>query len=211
MRFFWANRRVYSGLFMGMGLMAMFGYGSTQWYPSYLTRVRGFDVADAGTFLGLSTLVMGIMGGVSAGWLSDRLLARGRRDAHFLVSTGYCVGFAICGVIGTMAHSAWISLPFLSASVFFSNTIIGVVAAALQIVTPNRMRGQISAMFLMAAAFIGLAFGPTAVGFATSHIFHDDNMVGHSLALVAAIFPTLGAVCFWQGRKPLLAKAAAAA
>ena len=206
MAFFWQHRRIYASLFMGMGLLAMFGYGSTQWYPSYLTRVQGMDIADAGLFLGVSTLTMGILGGLIAGWLADRILARGRRDAHFLVSVGYCLGFAITGVIGSTAHSPWVSLPFISISLFFSNTIIGVVAAALQIVTPNRMRGQISSIFLLAAAFIGLAFGPSAVGFSTDYIFHDDNMVGYSLALVAGIFPTLGAVFFWLGRKPVLAQ-----
>jgi hypothetical protein len=66
------------------------------------------------------------------------------------------------------------------------------------------MRGLISSLFLAVAAFIGFAFGPSAIGFITSHVFHDDNMVGYSLAIVAAIFPTLGAVFFWHGRKPLL-------
>jgi sugar phosphate permease len=202
--FLWQNRRVYAGLFIGMGLLAMFGYGASAWYPSYLQRVRGFDIADAGLFLGVATLVLGIAGGLTAGWLADLLLARGRRDAHSLVSIGYCLGFALCGVIGPLAESRWISLPLIALSLFFSNTIIGVVAAALQIVTPNRMRGQISAFFLFTAAFIGLAFGPSAVAFATDHIFHDDNAVGYSLALVAAIFPTLGALVFNLGRKPLL-------
>jgi hypothetical protein len=72
--------------------------------------------------------------------------------------------------------------------------------------TPVRMRGLISSLFLAVAAFVGFAFGPSAIGFATTHIFHDDNMIGYSLALVAGIFPTLGALAFWYGRKPLLDK-----
>ncbi len=202
--FLWRNARLYAGLYLGMGLMAMFGYGSNVWYPSFLTRVHGFDIADASLFLGLSTLILGIAGGLIAGWLADRLVARGRADGHFIVGMVYCLGFAICGVIGSLASPAWLSLTFVSISLFFSNTIIGVVAAVTQIVSPNRLRGQMSALMLFTAAFIGLAFGPSAVGFATDHIFHDDKMVGDSLALVAAIFPTLGAVAFWFGRKPML-------
>ncbi len=206
LRFFLANTRAYAGLYLGMGLIAMYGYGSNVWYPSFLERVHGFDVAGAGLFIGSWTLIFGIAGCLSAGWLADTLVKRGRPDGHFIVSTIYCLGFAITGVIGTLSPNRTISLAFVAISLFFSNTIIGVVAAALQILTPNRMRGQISSVFLAVAAFIGLAFGPPAIGFATVHIFHDDNLVGYSLALVAAIFPTLGAVAFWLGRKPLLEK-----
>lgn len=205
--YFWTHIRAYAGLFMGMGLLAMYGYGCNAWYPAFLERVYGFTVGEASMFLGISTLVFGIGGGLFAGWLSDRLLARGWRDAHYLVSVGYCIAFAITGAIGSASTSQWVCFPLVAVSLAFSNTNIGIVAAALQILTPPRMRGLISSLFLAVAAFIGFAFGPSAVGFVTSHIFHDDKMVGYSLAIVAAIFPTLGAVAFWHGRKPLLERA----
>ncbi len=209
--FFAANFRAYVGLFLGMGLLAMFGYGCSAWYPTFLERVYGLTVKQASMFLGIATLVFGIGGGLFAGWLADRLVARGRPDGHYLVSVGYCIAFAVTGAIGSSSTSPWVCFPLVAISLAFSNTIIGIVAAALQILTPVRMRGLISSLFLAVAAFIGFAFGPSAVGFITSHIFHDDSMIGYSLAIVAAIFPTLGAVCFWYGRKPLLSKLASAA
>jgi len=202
--FFWQNIGAYAGLFMGMGLLAMYGYGCVAWYPTLLERVYGFTIRDAGLFLGISTLIFGGGGGLLAGWMADRLLARGRPDGHYLVSIGYCLGFAITGAVGSASASPYVCFPLIALSLAFSNTIIGVVAAALQILTPPRMRGLISSLFLAMAAFIGFAFGPSAIGFITSHIFHDDQMVGYSLAIVAAIFPTLGAVAFWLGRKPFL-------
>ena len=202
--FFWQNIGAYAGLFMGMGLLAMYGYGCVAWYPTLLERVYGFSIAKAGLFLGISNLFFGAGGGMFAGWLADRLVARGRADGHYLVSIGYCLGFAITGAIGSASGSPYVCFPLIAFSLAFSNTIIGVVAAALQILTPPRMRGLISSFFLAMAAFIGFAFGPSAIGFITSHVFHNDQMVGYSLAIVAAIFPTLGAVAFWLGRKPFL-------
>lgn len=202
--FFGQNIRCYAGLFMGMGLLAMYGYGCNAWYPTLLQRVYGFTIGEAGIFLGISTLVFGIGGGLFAGWLADRLVARGDAYGHYKVSIGYCLAFAVTGAVGSAVSTPWIAFPLISISLAFSNTIIGVVAAALQILTPPRMRGLISSLFLAMAAFIGFAFGPSAIGFATVHIFHDDQLIGYSLALVAAIFPTLGAVAFWLGRKPLL-------
>lgn len=204
--FFGQNIRAYAGLFMGMGLLAMYGYGCNAWYPTFLERVYGFTIGDASMFLGIATLVFGVGGCMFAGWLSDRLVANGRPDGHYLVSVGYCLGFAVTGAIGSSSHNPWICFPLIAVSLSFSNTIIGVVAAALQILTPVRMRGLISSLFLAVAAFVGFAFGPSLIGFITSHIFQDDLKVGYSLAIVAAIFPTLGAVAFWLGRKPLLEK-----
>jgi MFS family permease len=202
--FFWRNIGAYAGLFMGMGLMAMYGYGCNAWYPTLLERVYGFSVAEAGMFLGISTLIFGIGGCLFAGWLADRLVERGDAYGHYKVAVAYCLAFAVTGAIGSASSSPWICFPLIALSLAFSNTIIGAVAAALQILTPPRMRGLISSLFLAMAAFIGFAFGPSAIGFITSHIFHDDKMVGYSLAIVAAIFPTLGAIAFWLGRRPLL-------
>ncbi len=202
--FFGTHIRAYAGLFMGMGLLAMYGYGCGAWYPTLLVRVFGFTIGQAAMFLGIATLVFGVGGCLFGGWLSDRLLARGHKDGHYLVSVGYCLAFAVTGAIGSSSTTPWICFPLIAISLAFSNTIIGVVAAALQIITPVRMRGLISSLFLAVAAFVGFAFGPSTIGFITSHIFKDDNMIGYSLAIVAAIFPTLGAVAFWLGRKPVL-------
>jgi MFS family permease len=204
LRFFFRNIGGYAGLFMGMGLLAMYGYGCVAWYPTLLERVYGFSIAKAGLFLGLSTLVFGSFGGLFGGWLADRLVESGDPYGHYKVSVAYCLAFAVTGAVGSASPSPYICFPLIALSLAFSNTIIGVVAAALQILTPPRMRGLISSLFLAMAAFIGFAFGPSAIGFITAHIFHDDQKVGYSLAIVAAIFPTLGAVAFWLGRRPLL-------
>ena len=205
--YLWENRRLYSALFFGMGFLAMFSYAANAWYPAFLQRVHGFSVADAGLFLGVSTLVFGVFGSVGAGVLADALIARGRPDGHFLVPIGYGLGLAICGVGAGIAPIPWLSLAFVALTGFFSNTMLGCVVAALQIATPKRMRGQISASFLFTAAFIGLGFGPTAVAVSTDHIFGYDEAVGYSLALVALIFPALGCIALHVGRKPILERA----
>ena len=110
---------------------------------------------------------------------------------------------------GRFLEFTWRALVFVVASAFFTNTIIGVMAAAVQTVTPSRMRGKVSSFYLFTAAFIGMAFGPTAIGASTDHIFGYDNAVGYSIALVAFIFPTLGCFVVNIGRKPVMAHLAA--
>jgi MFS family permease len=182
----------------------MFGYASNAWYPTFLQRLHGFSVAQAGYFWGSSQLVFGILGALTAGTLADRIFSRGRMDAHFRVCIVYGIGNAVCGIGTGLAPAPWLSLVFVAATGFFSNTIIGTVAAAVQNVTPKQMRGKVSAFYLMTAAFIGLAFGPTAVAASTDHIFGYDNAIGYSIALVASVFPILGCLLMNMGRKPVL-------
>lgn len=202
--YMWEHRRIYGGLFVGMGMIAMFGYGSNAWYPTFLQRVHGFTVPQAGYFWGFSQLALGITGALTAGTLADRLIMRGRLDGHFRVCIGYGIGNAVCAVGTGLAPVPWMSLMFLAATGFFSNTIIGAVAAAVQTVTPQQMRGKVSAFYLMTAAFIGLAFGPTAIAAATDHIFGYDNAIGYSIALVGFTFPLLGCLLLHRGRAPVL-------
>jgi len=208
-RFVWAHRTVYLPLFVGMGLLSVFSYGANAWYPAFLQRVHGFTVASAGLYLGLTTLIFGILGSTTAGVLADRLVSRGRRDGQLLVPMVYGVGLAIGGLGAGLASTTRLSLAFIAVASFFSNTMLGCVVAALQAATPRDMRGQVSAFFLLTAAFIGMAIGPTAVAASTDHIFGHDDAVGHALALVALIFPVSGTVVISLGRRPLRQHAAA--
>jgi drug/metabolite transporter (DMT)-like permease len=74
--------------------------------------------------------------------------------------------------------------------------------AALQIVTPNQMRGQVTALFLFVYNVIGLGLGPTIVALFTDFVFHSEKMVGYSMAVATLILGSLTAVIMWFGVKP---------
>jgi MFS family permease len=204
LRYMWTRRGIYGGATFGVGLAALFGYGITAWYPTYLQRVHGFSIANAGLLLGFGNVVFGVIGSLTAGWWADWLAARGRDDAQFVVNSWYAVGLLICGALGPIVPLEWLSIAMVVVTPFFSKTAIGAMAALIQIVTPNRMRGQISAIYLFAVALVGQSIGPTAVAVCTDYLFKDDNAVGWSLALVGTVFCSLGVVAFQIGRRSLL-------
>jgi MFS family permease len=201
--FMWKNASIYLSLSFGLGLLVVYAYGAAAWYPAFLQRVQGFSIADAGLFLGTTNMVFGILGSVTAGFLADRLIVRGHSDGQFIVPMIYAVGVTVCGVGAGIAPAPWLSLTFVALSSFFANTTLGCVAAAVQVATPRRMRGQMSAFFLFVAAFVGIAVGPTAVAASTDYIFGYDGAVGYSLALVALVFPALGALTLQLGRRAM--------
>ncbi|HWK52014.1 MAG TPA: hypothetical protein VNR40_19100, partial [Steroidobacter sp.] len=59
-------------------------------------------------------------------------------------------------------------------------------AAALQLATPNRMRGIVASLYLFVLSVIGLGAAPTVVALVTDRVFGDASKVGVSLAVVCA-------------------------
>ena len=59
-------------------------------------------------------------------------------------------------------------------------------AAALQMITPNQLRAQTTALYYFVINIFGL-LGPTAVASVTDFGFGDDNALRWSLAIVCSI------------------------
>lgn len=198
--YMWRHREVYATLALSLGCFAAFSYGGNAWFPSFLMRVHSFGPGGAGLFIGASTLVLGVIGSVASGWIADRLTQRGRRDGLMLVGVAYALGLLICAAIGPVVPIRWLSLTLFAGTGFFSLTWAGTNVSTLQTVTPANMRGQVSAIYLFTTNTIGLGLGPTAIAASTDHIFHNDQAIGWSLALVGTISMALGSLILWLGR-----------
>jgi MFS family permease len=197
------HRSVFAPIFLGLAPVAIVWYGGAAWYPTYLQRVQDFSVAEAGLFLGISAMVFGVIGTVLAGVLADRFIGNGRADGHFIVGIIFSLGALVCGGLAPLVPVQWLTLTLISLNAIFAFTWVGVNAAVLQIVTPNRMRGQVSALYLFTTNAIGQGLGATSVAVATDYVFKDDQAVGGSIALVSFISVAIGCAVMQLGRKPL--------
>jgi MFS family permease len=70
----------------------------------------------------------------------------------------------------------------------------GCGTATLPLVTPNRLRAQVVAIYLLVANLLGLTLGPTGVGLITDFVFRDPNMINVSLAIAAPVLLLIGAL-----------------
>jgi nitrate/nitrite transporter NarK len=71
------------------------------------------------------------------------------------------------------------------------------------LIAPNRLRGQVSALYILMQNFIGQAGATLAVALISDGIFHDPARIGVAMAIVSASGATIGAIVFILGRKPL--------
>lgn len=196
------SRRAFLALhFIGFGCMSALGYAAMNWLPAYLMRRFDVPVAEAGALVGI-IIVCSIPGGLLASALVDRLFARGRADAHLFLYVFIALGLTILGPVAFLADTlpAFVALM---AGVMFLAASPGTATAALQIATPPRLRGRVSAMYLFVYQMIGLGLGPTVVAAFTDYVFKDDALVGYSMAATIAIFGLAAALLFALGRDPM--------
>lgn len=57
----------------------------------------------------------------------------------------------------------------------------------MQILPPNQLRAQVSALFLLISNLVGLGLGTTAVALLTDRLFRDPAAVGHSMSLLIGV------------------------
>jgi MFS family permease len=174
-----------AGVSLGMGGQSMCTYAFTAWGPSFFQRVHGWTSAQTGQRLGLVILITGCTGMYLGGALSDRWLKRGMREAPLRVGVLASIGVAISfGVAFLMpgASAGW-TLAFLVPGLFFLALPIGSAYASLQLIFPNQVRGQVTALLLVVFNLIGLTLGPLLPGALNDYVFHDERMVGPSIAL----------------------------
>jgi MFS family permease len=180
----WSNRKFYGLYFVALALLAMCGYCVAAWLPTALIRAYGVTAAQVGKVLGASIILMNSTGMLLAGLLCDRLTRQGKKDAPIIVALISACGIALLGGLPPFMPA----VPLIWAAIFVSgitfNAYNGVGPMAINQVTPNQYRAQISALYLFVVNALGLGVGPTLVPFVNEHVFHDPVKIRYSLVIV---------------------------
>ena len=188
-----ANWQAYCSLILGVSLLAILGYGTMAWYPEFLVRSHGLNPAEAGSQFGLIFIVSGSVGTLLGGFCAKPLSDRGYADASMRLILWIALLWMLPAALGPLSSSASLALWAAVPIVFFLNSYFALAISALQNITPNRMRAQISALMLFMTNLFGLAIGPGAVAAITDFVFADDAYLAYSLSLLPLVVCPLAA------------------
>jgi len=196
--YLWNRRRAYAGHILGISIFIMVVYALNLWGPTYFIRTFGYSRPEAGLVMGFVMIGAGTAGLLLAGMLSDRLVARGVHDAYIRT-----ILFSMLAMIPSATALAFIQndilgIVFMTLAVFFSAFQGGIAGGTLQLMTPNRMRGQVMAVYGLASNLIGLGLGPTVIAMTTDYVFGYDAAIGKSIAVCAAVLCPVGAIILWR-------------
>jgi MFS family permease len=198
--FLQSHRAAIAAHFIGFSICGLAYTAVASWAPTFLIRHYGFTAAHAGQSLGVAVLLLGTLGALAGGALSDRwthLPAGTLRIGliAILVQT-------LAGIAGPLVRDPRLSIVCFSLVFFSGGLAYTAGAAAIQKVSPPRLRARMSALYLFVVSLIATALGPTSIALFTDRVFKNPAEVGHSMAIVAAIIGPLGCVAFLLGLRP---------
>lgn len=181
------HRAAYRGLYLGLAMQILLTYAMQSWMPAYFMRVHEWSVSQLGFWYGLVIFFGSVPGLMLGAWLGDRWVQRGHSDGHVRVALLGCALSVVPCILTTLAPNPYVAMGLLCLSNFFFSFPFGVGPAALQLITPNEMRGQVAALYVLVMGLIGLLLGPTSVALLTDYVFEDPLKVGYSISVVAAV------------------------
>ncbi|HET6565702.1 MAG TPA: MFS transporter [Xanthomonadales bacterium] len=183
--------------FIGIGII-----GYMVWTPTLFIRTWGWSASEIGFAYGIILFIGGTSGVYAGGFLADWLQKRGHSDA-ILRSACYCalLGTPFTVITPLVDSSAW-AVAGLAITSFFLAMPQGLPAAALQVIAPNALRAQLTALYFLIGNMIALGFGPTIYALVTDYVFADPAKLRYSLSIVCGIVMPLGALFSYLALKP---------
>jgi len=196
------QRAVYVAVMGGISLQVVFSFGSATWTPTFFIRTYNLDAASTGTILGLLIVTFGSLGALASGrfcaWLEDR----GYADATLRTVLFGSVCLLPIALLYPVMPTAEGAFAVIAVSYFFGGFSFGPGTAALNLVTPNQMRGQVGAIYQLALNLIGVGLGPVAIGLLTDYVFRDEGLLRYSLVLAAIAILPVTIVVLWFALRP---------
>jgi MFS family permease len=196
---------------LAVGMTAVSGYGLGVWSPSFMIRVHGLSLVDAGLYLGLIGVFGGILGTLLSAILVDRLAQQDARWQLRLPMIGVLISIPTQALFLLWpAEHVWmlgdrpfpVALVFMFFSAIFASFWIAPSYAAVQNLVPAHWRTQAAALLLFILNLLGMGLGPLVVGW-LSDVYGGLGDVSIRYALLSSlIFCAAGAFAFSRAKDP---------
>jgi MFS family permease len=179
------------------------------WSPSFYVRFFGMTPSQAGVAIGSVILVAAPLGHLSGGALTDFFQSRGARSPAAPVMVIGLLAAIPCGLLFGTTRSLPLSLAAFGAMSYFTTLAAPASLAGVQMLTPDRLRGVVTSMFLAFTTFVGIGLGPPLIGIMTDQLFGSPQALDKSLMLTLTVLALVGAWLALASRTPFSRAAAA--
>lgn len=193
--------KTFAAHYLGFGFLSLGLFALMNWAPAYFLRKYGMPVRDVGLYLGTVVLIGNSAGVLASGWITDQLTRRGYQDAPMRAGLIGGLGVVIPAALFSQVNGFGGSLALLAVAMFFASFPLATSAASLQLMAPNRMRAQVTALFFLSMNILGITGGSTLVALCTDYVFQDETLVGYSMSLISASAAIIGALLLGWGLK----------
>ena len=195
------HKQTFAANYFGFGFQAMAFYAILSWAPAFLIRNYGLSAQEVGFYLGSLVLIGNTSGVLVSGWLTDYFSKKGYQDAAFRTGVVASMGMLIPAALFSSMPTFYSMLLVYAVGTFFISFSLVASATSLQLMAPNQMRAQVTALFFLFLNLFGITGGSLLVALCTDYLFKDDVLVGYSMSLVGVISALLAALLLRWGYK----------
>lgn len=182
------QRKSFLHMAIGSGIASFGGYAVISFFPSFLVRSHGMNLAEIGTYMGFIIGIGGGLGFVGGGYVADRMSRRNIKHSLWVVSAAALFAWA-CSIPVYLMENRYNVLGMLVIPAIFSNFYLATTIAQVQSLVRLRMRAVASAILLLILNIIGLGLGPQLTGILSDLLANHagNESMRYSLLLVVSI------------------------
>jgi predicted MFS family arabinose efflux permease len=197
-----ADRATFTGLFhnpafltatFGLAMLTFAMGGISAWVPTFLHRFSGLSVANASLAVGGITVMDGIAGTLTGGWIAQRW-QRSNHRALYQLSFWSVVLTLPCGAMVFFGPRAW-AIPSLFAAEFFLFLNTGPLNAAIVNSVSAPVRATAISVNLFCIHFFGDTFSPQIIGAVS-----DRTNLSIGLGVTLAFLVVSAAILYFGAR-----------
>jgi MFS family permease len=207
--FLWQRKSAYAPMFLANAVKAMLSFGVTVWSPVFFERKFNMAPGEPGPTLGLIAIIVSPIGLLIGGWMAEKMAMNGVKDANMRMVYYVTIPLIPVAVLFPIVEQQWLAFTLVGASLMFGAMGSGPASAAIQAVTPGRMRGTTTAIYIAIYNVIGYGVGPLIVGWFNDNVFGEQG-IASSMVVLALIAGPIGLLCAWLSLKPYARDLAAA-
>jgi len=176
---------------LAMAAMTFALGGLAQWVPTFLFRLHGLDVATGNILFGLVTILAGITGTLSGGWLGDYFQRKSMKGYLLVSGWGFLVGVPIT-IYALATHSTAVCLGATFCAEFFLFLSTGPLNTVIVNVTSPAVRAMAFAVNIFFIHALGDAISPVVIGVLSDIAgLRPALMITPCAILIAALFSFL--------------------
>lgn len=195
--------------FMGSSAIGGLAFGVLTWTAAFYQRTYGWSGAEYGVRYGLLSMIATPAGLFLGAWIYERYVTQGRHDAAMrVVVVGRLIGLPAVLLMPLMPNG-WLALAMSAVNLIVLGGTGACTNTILQIISPNRMRGQITAIFFLFYNLIGQGLSPWFIGLFTDIVLKDESHLRYALLVVNLLFMPASLFVLWLGMKPYAREVAA--
>lgn len=196
----WKRKGVFLPLFLALAMSATESQGLPQFRAPFMIRTYGWSEAQIGAVLGSMALVA-MLAGIAAGTVFVSWLGKRYKDANIRATAIIFTCTTIVTIAMPLMPNGELALTMMALGLFFGLAGAPAQNAAVQRITPNEMRGQVTALYLFMFTFFG-AMGPGVIGFVSTFVVGNDMELWKSILITACIFLPTATFFMFRGIKP---------